>query len=363
MSIEVAICHDYGPFRLDVNFAADRGITALFGPSGAGKTSVVNAVAGLLRPRRGRIAIDGHLVFDSRHGVFESPAQRRVGYVFQDARLFPHMTVDSNLRFGWRRARVRTGESEIGRVIGLLGLTHLLHRKPRNLSGGEKSRVALGRALLSSPHILLLDEPLAALDPARKAEIFPYLERLRDEAGIPMLYVSHSLEEVSRLADNLVVLNAGRIAASGTVFDILTDLKLPDFAGTAPFGTLIEARVESHRISDGLSVLAFAGGTLLLSHLTQPEGTRLRVRIPAEDVMIAMERPQAISANNVVPATVGDIRLMDFHADVRLICGSTAFVARITRASLARLSLEAGMQVFAIIKSVTVAPYVSFPDG
>ena len=182
MSIDVALKHDFGGFALDAHFSIPRvGVTALFGPSGAGKTSIINAIAGTFRPQEGRIVVEDRVLFDSSKGLSLSPRQRRTGYVFQDARLFPHMNVEDNLLFGWRRAQKKADSSEIDRIIALLGLQPLLTRKPGALSGGEKGRVALGRALLSSPDILLLDEPLAALDAARRAEILPYLERLRDE--------------------------------------------------------------------------------------------------------------------------------------------------------------------------------------
>jgi len=355
MSIDVALRHDFGGFVLDARFTvARRGVTALFGPSGAGKTTIVNAIAGTFRPRRGRIVVDGRLLFDSDSATSLPARLRRTGYVFQDSRLFPHMSVEDNLLFGWRRAQVRADSAEIGRIVALLGLEPLLPRRPRALSGGEKSRVALGRALLSSPDILLLDEPLAALDAARRAEILPYLETLRDEARLPMLYVSHNLDEVARLADDIVVLREGRVVRQGSVFDILTELELPAFAGTKPLGAVIAVKVGERR-GDGLTALAFDGGTLLVPELRQPPGTRLRVRIRAEEIMLALEEPRTISANNVLLMHVRDIgRDAEGHADVQLLCGATRLVARITCASLERLQLASGKPVFAIVKSVTV---------
>ena len=362
MSFQVSIRHRFGGFGLDVDFHVEQaGVTALFGASGAGKTSIVNAIAGLLRPQQGRIAVNGRILFDSAAGIFVPPRARRIGYVFQGARLFPHMTVDTNLRFGWRRADRRAEESDIAHIVDLLGLGPLLKRRPGKLSGGEKARVALGRALLSSPEILLLDEPLASLDGPRKAEIFPYLERLRDEARLPILYVSHSLDEVSRLADAIVLLKAGRVVAQGPLFEVLTDLSLPDFTGSSPYGAVMDAKVVAHR-GDGLTVLGFAGGELLVPRLDRAVGSRLRVRVRAEDVMLAREQPKAISANNVLAATVSAVREAGlWHVDIRLLCGSTALIARITRASLERLALVPGMPVFAIVKSVTVAPQIDPP--
>lgn len=354
MSVEVALRHEFPGFALDIAFALDRpGVTALFGVSGAGKTTIVNAIAGTFRPREGRILIGGRVVLDTKAGIFVAPAQRRTGYVFQDARLFPHMSVRNNLLFGWRRAATKASASEIDRVIALLGLAQLLERRPRALSGGEKGRVALGRALLSSPDILLLDEPLAALDAQRRAEVLPYLERLRDEARLPMLFVSHALDEVARLADDIVVVKDGRVAAQGTVFDLLTDIALPTLAGSPPVGAVIAATVGAHQ-GDGLTQLSFDGGTLLVGRLAQAPGARLRLRVRAEEILVALEEPRGISANNILAARVVAVGSSDSHADVQLAVGATRLVARITRASAARLGLEPGKAVFAIVKSVTV---------
>lgn len=354
MSLSVRIAHEFENFALDVRFAIEKpGITALFGPSGAGKTTIVNTIAGLLQPRDGRIAIGDDVLLDTQTHVFVPSRGRRIGYLFQDARLFPHMSVEKNLRFGWRRAATRASEPEFTRMVELLGLEQLLTRRPRNLSGGEKGRVALGRALLSSPRMLLLDEPLAALDAARKSEIMPYLERLRDEAALPMLYVSHSLDEVARLADNVIVLKQGRIVAQGSVFDMLADLEAGIDAPS--YGAVIDARVKAHREDDGLSVLSFDGGVLIVPLVKREVGTRLRVRIHAEDVMLAAEEPRTISANNVLLCRVAALRETGAaHADVQLACGHTPFTARITRASAKRLALASGMPVFAVIKSVIV---------
>ncbi|HEY4940585.1 MAG TPA: molybdenum ABC transporter ATP-binding protein [Rhizomicrobium sp.] len=363
MSVEIALRHEFPGFALDIAFALPKpGVTALFGASGAGKTTIVNAIAGTFRPRQGRIVINGRVVLDTEAGIFVPAAQRRTGYVFQDARLFPHMSVENNLLFGWRRAASRASAADIEHVVVLLGLRSLLQRRPRALSGGEKSRVALGRALLSSPEILLLDEPLASLDAQRRSEILPYLESLRDEMRLPMLLVSHALDEVARLADDIVVLRDGRMAAEGSVFDILTGLELPALAGSPPVGAVIPATITAHR-SDGLTALSFDGGTLYVAHLAQPVGGRLRLRVRAEEIMLALEEPRGISANNVLAAQVLALsREETSHADIQLACGATRLVARITRASAVRLGLGPGTPVFAIVKSVTVdAPAAHLP--
>jgi molybdate transport system ATP-binding protein len=352
--IEVSVRHDFPGFALDAAFRVERpGITALFGPSGSGKTTLVNAIAGIFRPRDGRIAVDGRVLLDTANGTFIPARARRTGTVFQDSRLFPHMSVENNLRFGWRRAAEKASAAEFAHVLDLLGLEPLLPRRPAKLSGGEKSRVALGRALLASPEILLLDEPLAALDAARKADILPYLERLRDDARLPMIYVTHSLDEVMRLADHLILLKQGRVAAEGRVFDLLPDLEFDAVLGAAPVGAVFPATVKAQR-GDGLTTLGFDGGELAVARLDSAIGTRLRVRLRAEDIMLALEEPRAISANNVLPATVTQISAHAASADVQLLCGGVKLVARITRASLNRLALAPGMELFAVVKSVTV---------
>jgi molybdate transport system ATP-binding protein len=355
MSIDVAIRHGFQAFTLDAGFKIDRpGITALFGQSGAGKTTIANAVAGLLRPNEGRIVIGETIAFDKAGGIFVPPRLRRIGYVFQDARLFPHLSVEQNLRFGSRRAPEPASSEEFARILSMLGLDQLLARKPAKLSGGEKGRVALGRALLSSPKLLLLDEPLAALDDARKAEILPYFEKLRDDAQIPMIYVTHSLDEVTRLANDIVLLKAGRVVAHGSVFDLLPDLEFAGLAEAPAIGAVFETSVVSQRSEDRLTVLRFGGGELLVPQVAQSVGTRLRVRLHAEDVIIARQRPLEISANNVLAATVTSIKANDGRADIQLRCGGVKIVARITQASLVRLGLVPGTPVFAIVKSAIV---------
>jgi molybdate transport system ATP-binding protein len=349
MSVEVEIKHRFGAFALDIAFKTERaGVTALFGPSGSGKTSIVNAVAGLFRPDEGRIVVEGRVVLDTKTGVFVAARERRTGYVFQDSRLFPHMSVERNLRFGWRRSPAPMDEHEIEHVVEMLGLVRLLERDPKTLSGGEKGRVALGRALLSSPDILLLDEPLAALDAARRAEILPYLERLRDETRLPMLYVSHHVDEVARLADEIVVLRDGGVAAQGSAFDLLTRIE----GEIEPVGAVIDARIDSH--GEDLSVLVFDTGKLFVPRIAREVGSRVRVRLRAEDIMLAREEPRAISANNILPVTVAAIGRGPRQADVQLALGAARMVARITLASAKRLELAPGAHVFAIVKGVIV---------
>ncbi|MGH6828010.1 MAG: molybdenum ABC transporter ATP-binding protein [Rhizomicrobium sp.] len=346
MTAEVAIRHRQGDFLLEVAFSAPQGVTALFGPSGAGKTSIVHVLAGLIRPERGRVVLEDHVVLDTEKGIFVPPERRRAGLVFQDARLFPHMNVETNLLFGWRRMGRRADSHDIARVTKVLGLAPLLQRSPQHLSGGEKSRVALGRALLAGPDLLLLDEPMASLDAARRAEILPWLERLRDIARVPIFYVSHSLEEVARLADRVVLLDHGRMKGCGSVFEILAGL-----GAQRSLGAVIETTVAGRE--GGLTMLAFDGGALKVAEPAEI-GKRLRVQIGADEILLAREAPQAISANNILPVTVTDVAFQEERADVGMRCGQVRLVARLTAVSVRRLALQPGTEAFAVIKSVTV---------
>lgn len=354
MTLTVSLRHRLPGLALEADFTAPPGVTALFGPSGAGKTTLVNAIAGLLRPDSGRIALDETVLFDSAAGTFLPPHRRRIGYVFQDARLFPHLTVRQNLLYG-RWFAPGTDGPPLGRIVEMLGIGALLQRRPGALSGGERQRVALGRAILANPRLLLMDEPLAALDDPRKAEILPYLERLRDEVGLPILYVSHSMAEVARLATTLVLLDHGRVVACGPAEDVLSDPATAPALGLREAGALLSARVEAQE-EDGLTRLATPAGPLLLPRVARPPGTALRLRIMAQDVMLALQRPNGISALNVLAATVEEVRLGDGPgALVRLRAGEAAILARVTRRSALALDLRPGLPVFAVLKAVSVA--------
>ncbi|QYK42144.1 MAG: molybdenum ABC transporter ATP-binding protein [Paracoccaceae bacterium] len=354
MTLRVTLQHRFAGFALDVAFEAPAGATVLFGRSGSGKTSVINAVAGLLRPDRGLIAADDVVLLDTAAGTDLPPHRRRIGYVFQDARLFPHLTVRQNLLYG-RWFAPRGPGVDLDRIVGLLGIGPLLSRRPGALSGGERQRVAIGRAILSNPRLLALDEPLASLDEARKAEILPYLERLRDELHLPILYVSHAMSEVARLATTVVLMEAGRVTAAGPAADILSDPSAAPGLGLREAGAILMARVIAQD-EDGLTRLQSAAGPLWLPRVAGPVGTRLRVRILAQDVMLATARPEGISALNILPATVRDIRMGDGPgALVRLDAGGDTLLARITRRSAVALELAPGRPVFAVLKAVSVA--------
>jgi molybdate transport system ATP-binding protein len=351
--IEVAVRHRLGDFALDAAFAAEGGLTALFGRSGSGKTSLVNIVAGLIRPEHGRVVVDRETLTDTERGVFVPPRKRRVGYVFQEGRLFPHMTVRQNLLYGRWFAPRGGRPGEIEHVVEMLGIAGLLGRRPANLSGGEKQRVAIGRALLARPRLLVMDEPLAALDEARKAEILPYIERLRDEAGVPIVYVSHAVAEVARLATTLVVLSEGQVAAVGPTAAVMGRIDLFPLTGRAEAGAILGTRVAAHDSAFGLTVLRAAAGELRVPHLDLPVGAALRVRIRARDVMIALAPPKGLSALNVLPGIVAEIgRSDDGIIDIRLDCAGEPLIARLTRHSVERLGLVPGRPVYAVIKSI-----------
>lgn len=356
MTLDIAIRHDLGDFSVNAAFAVDEpGITALFGPSGAGKSTIIAAMAGLIVPDGGHVRIDGETLFDAGARINVAPQHRQIGHVFQESRLFPHLDVRRNLLYGARRARGRTPAIGFDPLVELLGIGHLLQRKPVNLSGGERQRVALGRAVLAAPRLLLLDEPLAALDQARRHEIMGMLEQLRDVARIPMIHVSHALDEVTRLADHMVVLDQGQVAASDSVYAITSRIDLFPLTGRFEAGSVLPGHIAEHDLKHHLSAVTISGGCLWVPRIDRPVGAPVRIRIRARDVMLATAPPSDISANNIVAGTISAIRRDDgAYLDVRVACGSDHLIARITHRSLARLGLSEGQPVHVVIKSVTV---------
>ncbi|NIL96764.1 MAG: molybdenum ABC transporter ATP-binding protein [Planctomycetales bacterium] len=354
MTLSVSLTHERDDFTLDVTFEAPPGVTVLFGQSGSGKTTVINAVAGLLRPDKGRISVADRVLCDDSSGIWLPPHRRRLGYVFQEARLFPHLTVGQNLRFGrWFTGRDARGENP-ERVIDMLGIGHLLDRRPAALSGGEKQRVAIGRALLASPRMILADEPLASLDAARKDEILPYFERLRDETDVPILYVSHSAAEVARLATTVVALHHGRVAQIGSAADVLGN---PDHlpGGVRAAGAVLNAIVRAHH-DDGLTELDAGGEPLFLPRTEQPIGQTVRVRIAAHEVLLSRSRPQDMSALNILEGEITAIR-RGAGPGVMVTLNTRAGLvpARITKRSAQLLDLQEGSRCFAVIKTVAIA--------
>ncbi len=350
---------DYPGFVLDVDLALPgRGVTALYGPSGCGKTSCLRAIAGLQRAPGSYVEINGDVWQDDTagrtRGRFLPTWRRPIGYVFQETRLFPHLNVQRNLEFGLARVAAPARRVSLAQAVELLGIASLLVRRPETLSGGERQRVGMARALVTSPSLLLMDEPLASLDLPRKREVLPYLERLHSELDIPALYVSHAPEEVARLADHLVLLEAGRVLASGPVHELMTRLDLPLAHGDVA-GAVISGVVVGHESAYQLTHVEFAGGRLCLPHPGTRAGQRVRLRIQARDVSLTLHRQSDTSVLNILQASVSDLvedspgQLM-----VGLDVNGTRMLARISRKSAALLQLAAGKPVFAQVKGVAI---------
>ncbi len=353
MTLSVDILCDLGEFRLRAAFEAPEGVTVLFGRSGSGKTSVVNAVAGLLKPNAGRIAVGDHILFDKSTNTNIAVHRRRLGYVFQDSRLFPHLTVRQNMTYA---ARVSgKGQREPEAIAELLGVASLLDRRTHGLSGGEAQRVAIARALLAEPDMLLMDEPLASLDSARKSEILPYLETLRAETGVSILYVTHNMAEVARLASHIVLIEDGAVVRSGSPSDVLTDPDMVRLLGIRDAGAVLSAAVVAQP-GDGVTELCVSGGRLYLPAIDAPVGAALRVRVLAQDVMLATTKPEGLSALNILPVTVTSIRRGDGPGViVQLQAGEDKLLARITRRSADAMRLTDGSVCYAVMKSVAVS--------
>ncbi|MEI2622481.1 MAG: molybdenum ABC transporter ATP-binding protein [Giesbergeria sp.] len=349
-------------FTLDVDLKLPgRGFIALFGPSGCGKTSCLRALAGLERARPGVVRVAGSTWQDDAAGIWLPTHQRALGYVFQEASLFEHLSVRGNIEYAQKRVRpaqgraIRAATVAVEQAVDLLGLTGLMERRPATLSGGERQRVAIARALAAQPRVLLMDEPLAALDAGRKAELLPYLEALQRTLAIPVLYVSHALDEVARLATHMVLLDAGRVRASGSAEDLIARLDLPLAQGDAA-ATIVEGTLLRHDSAEHLSTLAFSGGELhVTSTAARPVGQRLRVRIQARDVSLTLARQSGTSILNIVPATVTGLR-EDSPGQwmVALDAGGARLLARITQRSVHLLGIAPGRTLFAQVKGVAL---------
>lgn len=353
--IEVSLKNQLGDFALDVDFTAPAsGVTALFGRSGSGKTSVLRSVAGLVRAPEGIIKINGETWQDKKR--FVPPHQRSIGYVFQEASLFPHLSVRKNLEYGWRRIPKSARKIKLESVAELLGIAPLLNRATALLSGGERQRVGIGRALLTSPQLLLMDEPLSALDHGTKQNILPYLESLHDEFAIPSLYVSHDPNEVARLADKMVYLENGQVSAYGNAADLMTRLDLP-IAGFDDAASIIEGTVSAHDSTYHLTWIAIQdGGRLAVSREDLPVGKYARVEILARDVSLALNAHSDTSIVNILPARVVDTReISPSQLIVRLqLEDGQSLLSRITRHSAMSLQLQDGMPLYAQVKSVAL---------
>lgn len=353
-TLELDITVRHGAFALSTRHALElTGITALFGPSGSGKTTLLRTIAGLERAAQGRVVFDGTVWQDGSRRM--PPHRRRIGYVFQDGRLFPHLTVAENLRFALRRAVSDPSRTriELADAVTALALAPLLDRRPSSLSGGEQQRVAIGRALLTNPRLLLMDEPLSALDVGRKREIIPYIEKLPAAFDVPVLYVTHNVDEVARLASHVVLLNDGRIGAHGTVAEIFERLDLSIYAGGRETGAVLSVQVES--ADHGIATLRLGQQRLKVPLASARPGERLRLRIHASDVALATERPARLSIRNILGAEVLSIDGDDgIHVDLLLAVDGQHLRSRITRDAHEELALRPGQRVFALIKSVAL---------
>ena len=353
LSFDLALRH--GDFALEM---ADEvpldGITALLGPSGSGKTTLLRILAGLERGAIGRIVVDGETWLDSDGGIFVEPHRRGVGHVFQDARLFPHLTVLGNLRYADKRSQQLAGPITLGEVVEALDLSPLLDRRTANLSGGERQRVAIARAVLTRPRMLLMDEPLSALDSRRKAAILPYVERLPERFAIPIVYVTHAIEEAARLAVRMVVLEDGRKLAAGPVRAILERLDLQPATGHFEAGVVLDTTVIRHDPEFALTYLDCLGQTIAMPQADVAVGAPARVRIRARDVALARQKPDQISIRNVLKGRIAEIaeEAETAFAETLVDIGGAGIRARITRASVAELSLKPGDPVFVLVKSI-----------
>lgn len=356
MTLKVHLRRQLASFKLSVDFECKPGITALFGRSGCGKTSLINQIAGLMKPDSGRLEVDDQVFYDSALEIDVAARKRRIGYVFQDARLFPHLSVENNLRYGeWltpKADRYITLET----VLELLALGPLLKRRPANLSGGERQRVAIGRALLCSPRILLMDEPLSGLDGARKRDIIPYLERLRDEMHLPIVYVSHALEEVARLADTVVLLHDGQQQAVGSPESVLTRLDLRAHTGRYEASSIVPATVQSHRPEFAVSILQTSAGSLIAAQLDRPVGAKVRLRLRARDISISKAPIQDSSLRNQLRGVISEISAEEgaFAEVLMMLPDETQLLVRVARINLEMLRLKVGDTAFALIKTAAL---------
>lgn len=354
MTLAVDVQQTLGGFVLDARFTSRRGVTALFGPSGSGKTSLIRVIAGLSKPQRGSLLIDDQVLVDTENEIFVPAHRRHFGYVFQEGRLFPHLSVRQNLNYGRWFAPKSARIGDFQHIVDLLGIGGLLDRRPGTLSGGEKQRVAIGRALFAGPRLLLMDEPLASLDDPRKAEILPYLERLRDETSTPIVYVSHSTAEVARLADQVVMMHNGRVEAVGTTAEILAGFSFLS-SDRREAGAVLSGVVETIDAVHRLATIRLSDFQLIVPTAQVEAGATVRLHIPERDVMVATMRPEGLSALNIVEGRVASIEADgEGMVRVRIRCGDDIVLARITALSAERLALKLEEPVFAVVKTVAL---------
>ena len=356
--LQVAAKKQRAAFTLDAQFELPTpGVVALFGRSGCGKTTLVNVIAGLLNADTGRVALDETVLLDTGRGIDVPPERRRIGYVFQDSRLFPHLRVAANLRYGQKRARA-AAFVDLDLVADLLDLGPLMNRRTHELSGGERQRVAIGRALLSQPALLLLDEPLASLDASRREEVLPYLETLRDKLAIPMVYVSHNFDEVLRVATHLVLMEAGKTIAQGDLGEMSLHPRIRAIIGADAVGAIVDGKVLGMNASSGLTRVQVGDGELNVHYDGVAPGTKLRVQLLSRDIIVATQPPQHLSVRNSLKGVVTSVT--DDVDDSNLIAidiGGTMIMARVTRAATRELGLVAGLPVWALVKTASLRPH------
>ena len=353
--LSVTVKKRRGSFALDASFELPTpGVVALFGRSGCGKSTLVNVIAGLMDADAGRVALDDAVLLDTARQVYVPPERRRIGYVFQDARLFPHLSVAANLKYGERRAPAHRYVS-FDNVAGLLDLGSLMDRRTHQLSGGERQRVAIGRALLSQPSLLLLDEPLASLDAARRDEVLPYLETLRDQLAIPMVYVSHNFDEVLRLATYVVLMECGKTMAQGGVGDMSLNAGLRSIIGADAVGATVDGKVLGMDATSGLMRVQVGHGELKLQAANVAVGAKLRVQLLARDLIVATQAPRHLSVRNILAGVVTTVTSDDTESDlVAIDIGGTLIMARVTKAATRELALAPGLPVWALVKAVSL---------
>jgi molybdate transport system ATP-binding protein len=358
--LTVSVRKQQGSFALNAQFESPTpGVVALFGRSGSGKSTLINVIAGLLQADAGRVALNETVLLDTGRKIDVPAERRRIGYVFQDARLFPHLNVAANLNYARTRAAGSAFVS-LERVVELLGLAPLLQRRTQQLSGGERQRVAIGRALLTQPHMLLLDEPLASLDSARREEVLPYLELLRDQLALPMVYVSHDFDEVLRLATYLVLMEGGQTVAQGGIAKMSLNPALRAIIGADAVGAVINGIVVGNSAS-GLTRVQVGAGELNLKLAEYPAGQTLRVQLLARDIIVATQAPQALSVRNNLKGVITAVKADEDDSDlIDIDIGGTVIMARVTRAATRDLGLAAGLKVWALVKAVSLRGH-TFP--
>ncbi len=340
----------YPGFHLSLQAELPAGFTALFGPSGSGKTTTLNLIAGLIRPDRGEVRLDGRVLFSSQKGVDVPPRLRRLGYVFQESRLFPHLTVEGNLRFGLRRTPESQRRFTFDEIVAACGVAGMLHRYPADLSGGERQRVALGRTLLSGPAYLLADEPLAALDLPARHGFLQFLKEIHERFSLPILYVSHDLGSVLNVADRVLVLEKGKSVAAGAPYQVVERLKSAPLVATEGVSNIFRVTVEKNLVSEGITLVKAGSTQLTLPLLSEPEGSEFRLDIPADEILVATERPRGVSARNVLAGEVESLHRLGDRVLVRVDAGEK-FTVEIVPQTVAALELAPGRTVFLIIKA------------